>query len=104
MSARGGRAKAMSVPDTTKATLHKAIQENIRPGPTLCTDDNPSYNEAANRHLGVNHSAKEYVNEFTFRLNKGNCKLDTIGRIRALCTAMVGKRIKYREFAAPDPP
>ncbi len=136
MRERGGRTKAMPIPDTTKATLHQAIRENIRPGSTLCTDDNPSYNGAANRHLSVNHSAKEYVNgmahtngiesvwavlkrghdgvyhqmsvkhlkryvnEFTFRLNEGNCQADTIDRICALCAAMVGKHIKWQEFTA----
>lgn len=132
MRERGGRTKAMPIPDTTKETLHKAIRENVRPGSTLCTDDNPSYNGAAHRHLSVNHSAKEYVNgmahtngiesvwavlkrghdgvyhqmstkhlkryvnEFAFRLNEGNVQLDTIDRIKALCSAMVGKTMPYK--------
>ena len=136
MRGRGGRTKAMPIPDTTKGTLHKTIHENIRPGSTLCTNDNPSYNGAVNRHLSVNRSSKEYVNgmahtngiesvwallkrghdgvyhqmsvkhlkryvnEFTFRLNEGNCELDAIDRIRALCVAMADKRIKWRERAA----
>ena len=41
-----------------------------------------------------------YVNEFTFRLNEGNCKVDTQGRLDSLCTAMVGKRVTYREIIA----
>ncbi len=34
-----------------------------------------------------------YVNEFTFRLNDGNCKIDTMERIKSLCPASVGKRL-----------
>ena len=136
MKERGGRTEAMAIPDTTKETLHKAIHKDIRSGSILCTDENLSYNGAANRHLSVCHSAKEYVNdmahtnsiervwallkrghdgvyhqmsvkhlkryvnEFTFRLNESNCETDTIDRIRALCAAIMSKRIKYTELTA----
>lgn len=62
MRERGGRVKAVPIPDTTKNTLHSVVQGSVRSGSTLCTDDNPSYNGVANRHRTVNHSAKEYVN------------------------------------------
>ena len=32
------------------------------------------------------HTAR-YVNEFTFRLNEGNCKTDTVDRIKKMCRA-----------------
>lgn len=62
MRERKGKVKAMPIDDTTKPTLHNAIHENVRPGSTIYTDDNPSYGGVANRHYTVNHSAKEYVN------------------------------------------
>ena len=43
------------------------------------------------------HTAR-YVNEFTFRLNDGNCKTDTINRIKSLCSASAGKRLTYAEL------
>ena len=36
-----------------------------------------------------------YVNEFTFRLNEGNCELDTQDRLDSLFRAMTGKIITY---------
>ena len=62
MRERKGRVKAMPVSDTSKATLQGIIHKHIRPGSTICTDDNPSYNGVAHRHKTVNHSAREYVN------------------------------------------
>lgn len=62
MRERGGRTIAKPVPDTSKEILQSVIHENIRPGSTICTDDWPAYRGIVNRHLSVNHSAKEYVN------------------------------------------
>ena len=36
-----------------------------------------------------------YVNEFTFRLNEGNCQVDTTDRMQALFGAMPGKTMTY---------
>ena len=52
---------------------------------------------------GVYHnwSAKHcqrYVNEFTFRLNEGNVKIDTMDRIESLLLNSIGKRLEYREL------
>ncbi len=38
----------------------------------------------------------KYVNEFTFRLNEGNCKIDTTDRMNSLFGNMFGKNITYR--------
>ena len=43
---------------------------------------------------------RAYVNEFTFRLNEGNCEIDTEDRLRALFKGMVGKTITYAELTA----
>ncbi len=36
-----------------------------------------------------------YVSKFTFRLNEGNCQVDTADRMQALFQAMPGKQITY---------
>ena len=41
---------------------------------------------------------KRYIDEFTFRLNEGNCQIDTVDRMRALVSGMSDKRIPYREL------
>ena len=38
------------------------------------------------------------MNEFTFRLNGGNCKIDIIDRMLNLTVKTVGKRITYKEL------
>lgn len=48
-------------------------------------------------HVSVKHLDR-YVNEFTFRLNEGNCAVDTTDRMAALFGAMPGKRITYKEL------
>ncbi|MDE0144578.1 MAG: transposase [Nitrospira sp.] len=39
-----------------------------------------------------------YVNKFTFRLNEGNCQVDTADRMQSLFGAMPGKTMTYREL------
>ena len=48
-------------------------------------------------HVSVKHLDR-YVGEFTFRLNEGNCQVDTKDRMAALFGAMPGKTITYREL------
>ena len=54
---------------------------------------------------GVYHNWTEkhcdrYVDEFTFRLNEGNCEIDTLDRIKALYKGMDGRRITYKELTS----
>ena len=37
-----------------------------------------------------------YIEEFVFRLNEGNCKIDTVDRLRALVKGTAGKRLTYK--------
>ena len=46
-------------------------------------------------HFSVKH-LQRYVDEFTFRLNEGNCEVDTIDRIKSVCAASAGKRLTYK--------
>ena len=41
------------------------------------------------KHLG------RYVDEFAFRLNKGNVKIHTMVRIASIVGGMIGKRLTY---------
>ncbi len=41
---------------------------------------------------------QQYVNEFAFRLNEGNCEVDTQDRLDALFSRMSGKTITYEEL------
>ncbi len=52
------------------------------------------YHHFSEKHLQL------YVNEFTFRLNEGNCAVDTMDRLAALCGAMEGKRLTYADLKA----
>ncbi len=43
---------------------------------------------------------KAYINEFSFRLNEGNCKVDTQDRLDSLFNGMVGRTINYKDLVA----
>ena len=52
---------------------------------------------------GVYHSwsikhCRRYINEFSFRLNDGNCQADTMDRLYALVRGFWGKRVTYKEL------
>ena len=53
-----------------------------------------TFHQVSTKHLD------RYVNEFSFRLNEGNCQVDTKDRMDALFGAMVGKRLTYKELIA----
>ena len=50
-------------------------------------------------HFDLKHMQR-YLNEFTFRLNEGNCEVDTIDRMEAWARGIGGKRIPYRELVS----
>jgi hypothetical protein len=41
---------------------------------------------------------QRYLNEFTFRLNEGNCKNNTMDRIESLVLKTVRHRLTYRRL------
>lgn len=51
-----------------------------------------TFHQVSEKHLD------RYVNEFTFRLNEGNCQIDTLDRMQALFRGMLGKRLTYDEL------
>jgi hypothetical protein len=52
------------------------------------------YHHASPKHLG------RYVDEFTFRLNDGNVKRQSMQRVDSLLRGSVGRRITYAELTA----
>jgi len=50
-------------------------------------------------HWGKKH-CRQYVKEFTFRLNEGNCQRDAQDRLDDLFRAMVGKTITFEELTS----
>ena len=50
-------------------------------------------------HWSSKH-CQRYVNEFSFRLNEGNCQIDTGERLDSLFRAMVGKTMTYKSLTA----
>ena len=50
-------------------------------------------------HVSIKH-LQRYINEASFRLNEGNCQIDTVDRMRALAVGMTDKRIPYRELVS----
>ena len=54
-----------------------------------------TYHHFSKKHLD------RYVNEFTFRLNEGSCRIDTINRMKSLVANTEGKRLTYRKPIDP---
>ncbi|MBS1911053.1 MAG: IS1595 family transposase [Bacteroidetes bacterium] len=64
---RGGEVRVKIVPDTSKATIHEFIRENVQEGSEIYTDEHASYRGLEEKYIhdSVNHSAHEYVrNQF----------------------------------------
>lgn len=52
-------------------------------------------------HFSKKHIDR-YINEFTFRLNQGSCKINTIDRMISLAENAVGKRLTYKKLIGKD--
>ena len=50
------------------------------------------YHHWSKKHL------HRYIDEFAFRLDKGNCERDTIDRVRSLVRDSVNKRLTYEKL------
>jgi transposase-like protein len=128
-----GLVVAQVVNTTDAPTLQRAINNAVKSGSLVCSDEHRSYTGLNGKyiHKVVKHSAKQfvdgmahtngiegvwavlkrgfygiyhsfsqkhtqfYVDEFVFRLNEGNCKIDTVDRLKALVQGMKGKRLTY---------
>lgn len=53
-----------------------------------------TFHQVSKKHLG------RYAQEFAFRLNEGNCGVDTIDRMDALFGAMPGKELTYKDLTS----
>jgi transposase-like protein len=63
MRERGGRTKAMTIPNTNSDTLQATVLENVAPGSEIQTDEHSGYIGLENHfyHDTVNHRAGEYA-------------------------------------------
>ena len=50
------------------------------------------YHHWSKKHL------HRYIDEFSFRLDKGNCAIDTIDRVRSLVQGATDKRLTYENL------
>ena len=48
-------------------------------------------------HFSIKHLQK-YIDEFSFRLNEGNCKIPSMKRVDAIIRRAFGKRLTYEEL------
>ena len=55
-----------------------------------------TWHHVSSKHLG------RYVNEATFRLNEGNCEVDTLERMEAFAEGLHGKRLRYVDLIADN--
>ena len=53
-----------------------------------------TWHHVSNKHLD------RYVSEAVFRLNEGNCEVDTINRMKALAGQTGDKRLRYKDLVA----
>ena len=92
MRQRDGKTVARTIESTDRLSLWTEIQKTVEKGSTLFTDDLMAYKgiERTFHQVSTKHLDR-YVNEFAFRLNEGNCQIDTIDRITALFGAMLMK-------------
>ena len=51
-----------------------------------------TWHHVSPKHLG------RYVDEATFRLNDGNCEIDTLDRMESLASHIGGKRLSYKKL------
>lgn len=65
MKERSGKVKAMVVPNTKIDTIQPLVENNVKPGVTVYTDEWWAYSNLQSKfdHKRVNHGAKEYVNQ-----------------------------------------
>ena len=52
------------------------------------------YHHWSKKHL------HRYFDEFAFRLDKGNCSIDTMDRVKSLIEGSTEKRLTYKELTS----
>ena len=55
-----------------------------------------TWHHVSPKHLG------RYVDEATFRLNEGNCEVDTLDRMESFASGIGNRRIPYRKLTASN--
>lgn len=101
MRERGGRTLAKHVGVADSVNLQSTVHQNIEEGSKLHTDEHPGYKglDGTHHHDSAKH-LNSHVNEFTLRLNDGNVKASTMGRLDSFITASAGRRVTFRDLTA----
>ena len=90
--------------DYNHLTVKHSHGEYVCPASGATTNDIESVWALMKRgYKGVYHhwSKKHlhrYIDEFSFRLDKGSCDIDTIDRVRSLVQGSVGKQLTYQDL------
>ena len=90
--------------DTEKGYVHKTVNHSAKKfvdGMAHTNGIESVWASLKRGFYGIYHSFSEkhlslYVDEFVFRLNEGNCKIDTVDRLESLVRGVAGKRVTYK--------
>ena len=88
--------------DSVKHSISEYVRGNVHTNGTesvwsiLKRSIHGTWHHVSPKHLG------KYVNEATFRLNEGNCEVDTIDRMESLAGQIGNKRLPYAKLVRPQ--
>ncbi len=95
MKERGGKAMNHSAKEFVNGMVHTNGIESV--WAVLKRGYNGTYHNWSKKHC------YRYVDEFSFRLNEGNCERGRQDRLDDLSHSMAGKTITYKELTAKEP-
>ena len=89
-----------------KAYTHKTVKHSVKEyvnGMVYTNGIESVWAVLKRGYKGIYHNfsfkhMQRYINEFTFRLNEGNCSVDTIDRINQVLSHSFNKRLTYKEL------
>ena len=83
-----------SIGEYVRGTVHVNGMESV--WSVLKRSIHGTWHHVSPKHLG------RYINEATFRLNDGNCEVDTLDRMRSFAEGIHDKRLSYDRLTADN--